>query len=120
VQAHDATGRIHKTTGSVVDGKPRIVGIDEWRGITTFKPERTVLVLNNTDKPGAIAGVTSVLADAGINVASMGVARQGIHLPALCIVTVDSRIPKAVKSHIEGLEHITAVRTATFGSFKTV
>lgn len=120
VRAVDSSGRMHQLSGSVIDGKPRIVGVDEWRNMHTFRPVHTVLVLNNIDRPGAVAGVTAVLAEAGINVAAMGVARQGVGMPALCLLTVDDRVPKAVRTRIESLDQISAVRTATFDEYRTV
>jgi len=120
VRGFDSSGRMHKLVGSVIDGSPRVVGIDEWRSVRTFKPVRTVLLLNNIDRPGAVAAVTAILADAGINVAAMGVARQSPGQPALCILTVDERVPRSVRARIEALGQVSAVRSATFDEYSTV
>lgn len=120
VRGFDSDGRMHQLAGSVIDGKPRIVGVDEWRGIRTFRPVRTVLLLNNIDRPGAVADVTAILAEARINVAAMGVARQAPGQPALCMLTVDERVPRSVRARIEALDQVSAVRSATFDKFETV
>ncbi len=120
VRGFDAAGRMHQLAGSVIDGKPRIIGVDEWRGIRTFRPVRTVLLLNNIDRPGAVADVTAILAEARINVAAMGVARQAPGQPALCMLTVDERVPRTVRARIEALDQVSAVRSATFDKFETV
>lgn len=116
VRTRSKGGQINSVAGSLIEGEGRIVAIDEWRGLRSFRPSGTVLLCNNTDRPGQLAKISSVLADANINVASMGVTRQGIDMPALTILTVDERIPRSVKSRIESLPGFTSVRTATFGA----
>lgn len=103
--------------GAVLDGKPRIVQVDSWTGFPSIAPEGHILFFNNADKPGAVSKVTSVLADYGINIASLSVVRQGNAgqgEPALSVIISDQRVPSDVKSKIEHLDGISNVRSASF------
>src|SRR5262249_59048515 len=54
--------------------RPRIVGIDEHT--LDLPPARHMLVVHNSDTPGMIGRVTSVLGDAQVNISDMGVGRS--------------------------------------------
>ena len=101
--------------GAVVDGEPRIVGIDEW-ATPSFPASGSVLLLNNLDRPGAISGVMGVLADENINIATLSVVRQAPGEPALSIIISDQRLPKGVEQKISALDGISGVRCATFAT----
>ena len=101
--------------GAVVDGEPRIVGIDEW-ATPSFPTCGSVLLFNNADSPGVVSRVTSVLADNNINIATLSVVRQAKGEPALSIIISDQRLPKDVELKVCAEAGITGVRTATFAT----
>lgn len=117
VRAFDGDGAERVVHGTVHNGRPRIVGIDHWTSFPTFEPAGTVLMFNNIDRPGTVSKVTGILANNSVNIASMGVARQHPGSPALSLLLVDQRIPKALSQRIEALPGITHVRVASFDGF---
>lgn len=67
-----------------------------------------ILVLHN-DRHGAIASVTSVLADNKINIGHMEVSRRDKGKEAMMIIETDQRIPDEIMENLEGCEHILSV-----------
>jgi D-3-phosphoglycerate dehydrogenase len=72
----------------------RIVAIDQHHVETV--PEGHILVILNEDKPGVIATLGQVLAEAGINIAMMNLSRRKIQGKAISLINVDSEIPESV------------------------
>ena len=68
----------------------RIIGVDDY-AIETI-PSGHLLVVRNQDRPGVIALLGRLLADAGINVALMNLSRRKTSGDAMCLVTVDHKI----------------------------
>lgn len=102
--------------GSVLEGKPKVVQVDAWQNFPSFAPSGSILMFNNIDRPGQVSRVTSELALANVNIATLNVARQfgGGGSPALSLLMCDQRIPGEVASRIASIDGITGVRTATF------
>ena len=82
----------------------RIVGIGQHHVETV--PEGHILVVRNEDKPGVIAGISQVLADAGINIAMMNLSRRKIQGKAISLINVDSEIPENVLETLRQKEFI--------------
>ena len=81
--------------------RPRIVRIDSF--YFEVNPEGTLLFYTNTDKPGMLARVGSILADASINIAGLSLGRSGVGGKALTVVSVDNEISDAVLAKISTL-----------------
>lgn len=77
-------------TGSVFGEDPRIVRVNEYTDFPAFRPEGNLLIFNNEDKPGAIAGILRELAQAQINIANFGLSRQANVATALGILALDT------------------------------
>ncbi|KAI9918708.1 hypothetical protein PsorP6_012153 [Peronosclerospora sorghi] len=76
--------------GSVFGGDPRVVRVDEYSDFPAFRPKGNLLIVNNEDVPGAIAGILRELSEAQINIANFGLARQvNVEFP-LGILALDS------------------------------
>lgn len=139
VVAKDENGKYRSATGTLLDdNQPRIVQIDEWSSFPTFSPkvrkrinwllflnllftcistgilQGHLILFNNIDRPGAVSNVARVLAEHNINVANMGISRQAVGSPALCILTTDEPIPRSVKLRLSELEGISNLSTARF------
>lgn len=89
---------------------PRIVAIDEH--VVDLPPATHMLVVRNADVPGMIGKVTTVVGEAGINIADMDVGRTTGGERALQVLTVDSEVPAAVVEAIcaiDGVIHAKAI-----------
>ncbi len=89
-----------------------LFGEDDYRIVSINKhhvetvPDGYILVIHNEDKPGVIATLGQVLADAGINIAMMNLSRKKIEGKAVSLISVDSEIPETVLETLRGKEHI--------------
>ncbi|POM60038.1 Phosphoglycerate dehydrogenase [Phytophthora palmivora] len=97
--------------GSVFGEDPRVVRVNEYSDFPAFRPKGNLLVFNNEDVPGAIAGILSELSEAKINIANFGLARQtNVELP-LGILALDS-VPS--DETLNALKELPSVRSVRF------
>jgi len=113
VTVSSASGQ-RSVRGALDGGQARVVGVDHWSSFPSFAPQGSVLLVQNTDKPGAIGQVARILANEGINIAQMSVARQHPGSPALCVLLLDDRVTKATRQRIATQDGIYSVATASF------
>ena len=73
--------------------------------------ELPVLVVEHQDRPGEVAAVTSILAEAGANIASMQVSRERRGARALMLIETDSAVAPAATQRIAELPGVAGVRT---------
>ena len=73
-----------------------------------------MLYLTNEDKPGTLAGVASILGEAGINIATFSLGRREPGGDALGLIGVDSPVPDAVLARLRAAASIIAVRRLRF------
>ncbi|KAJ8577260.1 hypothetical protein ON010_g1955 [Phytophthora cinnamomi] len=98
--------------GSVFGEDPRVVRVNEYSDFPAFRPKGNLLVFNNEDVPGAIAGILSELSEAKINIANFGLARQNnVELP-LGILTLDSVPSDETLNALKDLPSVRSVRFA--------
>ncbi|PCI40498.1 MAG: phosphoglycerate dehydrogenase [Elusimicrobia bacterium] len=90
------------------DGKLRIVRLDDL--FVDVSPEGQMLVLSNTDAPGIIGLVGSVLGKHAINIADMRVGRHSARGEAVMVITLDDEPSEAVQSELKNLKGINTVR----------
>ncbi len=87
-------------TGTLFSKKdPRIIKINEYR--VNASPEGHLLLCENYDKPGAVAHISTVLMEAGINIADMTVGRKELGGKAVILLNIDSRASTAVLEKIK-------------------
>jgi len=84
--------------------RPRIVGIDEH--IVDVPPSSHMLVVRNTDTPGMIGKVCTILGDAGVNISDMDVGKNVDGEAALMALSVDSPIPEAVVDRVREVDGV--------------
>jgi len=77
---------------------PRIVRIDGYH--VDVSPSGYLLSCVNSDKPGAVAHISSVLNEAGVNIANMTVGRKEAGGRAVTVLNIDSRVDREVLSKI--------------------
>ncbi|HEX7072375.1 MAG TPA: phosphoglycerate dehydrogenase [Rhodothermales bacterium] len=86
----------------------RLVRIDDfWIEV---RPEGHLLLYRNVDRPGMLASVGSILAEANINIGALALGRTGKGSMALTAVSVDERIPESVLERIAALQGVESVR----------
>ncbi|KAH7474836.1 hypothetical protein KRP22_003488 [Phytophthora ramorum] len=102
-------GSSKKITGTVF-GKSqlRLVSFDDLP--MDAIPSGSMLLFNNTDQPGVLHKVTSVLAKHKINIGCFGLAREKSGAAAVSVLNVDEAIPDAVVEELEALGMLTNLR----------
>lgn len=110
-EAHPNTAVIELSRGaerlvirgsSVGGGRVEITRIDEFP--VSLGGDYPTLVLAAHDRPGTIASISSVFAEAGINMATMRVDRSGRHQEALMTIEVDAPIPDRAMERIRAFD----------------
>lgn len=90
---------------------PRIVRIDGYR--VDAIPHGRMVITRNTDEPGVIGLIGSVMGDHDVNIAGMFNARETIGGEALTVYNVDSEVPDAAKAELEDDERVIGVSDIT-------
>ncbi|WP_049899163.1 phosphoglycerate dehydrogenase [Natrinema sp. J7-1] len=90
---------------------PRIVRIDGYR--VDAIPHGRMVVARNTDEPGVIGLIGSVMGDYDVNIAGMFNARETIGGEALTVYNVDSEVPDAAKAELEEDDRVIGVSDIT-------
>ncbi len=83
------------------DDEQRIVGINGFK--FDFKPKGKMVIFKNQDVPGVIAKITSILAEANINIADFRLGR-GANQFAMAVILVDGDIDKEIITQLNQLE----------------
>jgi D-3-phosphoglycerate dehydrogenase len=68
-----------------------------------------MLVLSNSDKPGVIGNIGSVLGDNGINIARLHLSRELVDDKALIVLSTDSAVSQDVLKKLTDLPHVISV-----------
>src|SRR4051794_32891070 len=95
------------------DQEPRIVGIDEHT--VDLPPARYMFVVRNSDEPGMIGHVTSMLGDAKVNISDMGVGRSPSGEAALMVLATDSSVPSGLIEQILTVPGVQSARAIDLG-----
>jgi D-3-phosphoglycerate dehydrogenase len=105
----ETSGITRKVEGAVFERTgPRIVHVD---GIDVEAPlEGTMLVMCNTDQPGVIGDVGTVLGRHGVNIGTFALGRDGARAMGVVIVDEDKPIPAAMLDELRTLKAIREVR----------
>ncbi len=90
--------------GAVIAGQPRIV---EVKGMALEAPfQDHTLYINNSDKPGFIGALGTLLGDAGINIATFHLGREGSGQEAIALVGVDQAPADPVLAALKALPQV--------------
>ena len=100
-------------SGTFFGGDPRIVKINGRR--VEARPEGTLLLIENIDRPGMIAAYSTILGKHRINIADMSLARNKEGGTALTILTLDSPPSAEVIAELEKIEGIKRIHCLTVG-----
>lgn len=103
----------HTVEGCCFGSDPRIVGLDGHA--YNIVPLGHLLVWWNTDQPGVIGQVGTLLGDARVNIAGMQLGRNTVGGEAIAVVEVDAAPEAELLARVAGLPGMRKVRRVTFG-----
>lgn len=104
-----AGGREMVVQGSSIGGGDVLITlIDDF--VVEANGELPLLIVEHVDQPGAIASVTSALADSGTNIAEMRVSRERRGARALMLIETDVTVTDDVVARVAAQPGITGVR----------
>ncbi len=106
LESADASRSVQGTV--LGDDDPRLVGLDGFR--FEAKPDGHLLFYQNVDRPGMLATVGGLLADADVNIASLALGRERPGEMALTVIGVDDPVPGDVVQKIRAIEGVQDVR----------
>ncbi len=98
--------------GTVIAGTPRIVEVKGMELDAAFGP--AMLYVNNLDKPGFIGALGTILAEAGVNIATFNLGRVSADADAIALVGVDQAPDDALLARIQALPHVKEARALRF------
>jgi len=102
-------GGDHAIAGTLVGlrSEPRVVMLDD--NTIDLPPAKHLLVVRNDDRPGMIAFVTGVVADAGVNIDDMHLGRSSTGQASVQVLATDIAVPPEVQTHIAAGDGIVSV-----------
>ena len=105
----ETTGNTRWVEGAVFERtSPRLVLVD---GIEVEAPlEGTMIVICNTDQPGVIGDIGTILGKHGVNIANFALGRDGDRAVGVVIVDETAPIPNAVLEELRKVKAIREVR----------
>jgi D-3-phosphoglycerate dehydrogenase len=107
-----ASTRSFSVSGTLFSKKdPRIIKINNL--MIEVIPERTMLYIDNNDKPGVIGSIGTLFGEAGINIARMHFGRETKGGMAVSVVSVDGSIGQDILDKIKKLPNIIEVKKIT-------
>src|SRR5215207_9007826 len=94
------------------DGRPRIVNIKGIRMDAEFRP--SMIYITNVDKPGFIGKFSSVLGDAGINIATFHLGREAPGGSAVSLIEIDGELSPEVLKKVQALPQVKQAKRLKF------
>jgi D-3-phosphoglycerate dehydrogenase len=99
-----AEGKTVSVGGAFFGATPRIVSINS-RPVEA-RPHGVVLVLENTDRPGMVGRIGTLLGEHGVNIATMSLSRNQAGGTALTVLNLDTAPSEKLLSQIRAGEDI--------------
>jgi D-3-phosphoglycerate dehydrogenase len=100
----DAEGKTVSVAGAFFGATPRIVNVNSRH--VEARPHGVVLVLENTDRPGIVGRIGTLLGDHGVNIATMSLSRNQAGGTALTVLNLDTIPDEALLEKIRASEDI--------------
>jgi D-3-phosphoglycerate dehydrogenase len=94
------------------DGRPRIVDIKGIRMDAEFGP--SMLYVTNQDRPGFVGRFASILAEAGINIATFHLGRESAGGDAIALVEIDGAVSPQVLDKVQQIPNVQQVKPLQF------
>ena len=109
----EADGRTATVAGTVANGEPRIVRLDEHA--MDLSPAPAMLITRHHDRPGTMGRIGSMLGEADVNISAMTLARSAPRADAFMVLALDDDVPAAVAGAIRALPAVIDVWTVRLG-----
>jgi D-3-phosphoglycerate dehydrogenase len=94
------------------DGRPRIINIKGIRMDAEFGP--SMLYVTNQDKPGFVGRFATLLAGAGINIATFHLGRESAGGNAIALVEIDGTVPPDLLAKVQEIPNVQQVKPLRF------
>jgi D-3-phosphoglycerate dehydrogenase len=109
-----ATERMTRGVSGTVfaDGRPRIVNVKGIRMDAEFGA--SMLYITNLDKPGFIGRFSSLLGEAGINIATFHLGREAPGGNAVALIEIDGEVPSDVLAKLQALPLVRQAKRLRF------
>ena len=105
-------GKWRTVAGAVIAGAPKIVEVKGMSLEAGFHP--LMLYVNNSDKPGFIGALGTMLGEAKVNIATFNLGRVAAGEDAVALVGIDQTLPEKVLAGIKALPQVRYVRVLAF------
>src|SRR5438045_6165577 len=99
-----AEGKTVSVAGAFFGATPRIVNVNS-RPVEA-RPHGVVLVLENTDRPGMVGRIGTLLGEPGVNIATMSLSRNQAGGTALTVLNLDTTPSEALLAEIRASQDI--------------
>ena len=101
-------GEKFEVSGTIFGAHPKLISIN--RHNLEASPEGVLLVMENTDRPGIVGWVGTLLGKHKVNIASMSLSRSAPGSKALSVLNLDSMPAEAVITELTKDPDITSVK----------
>ncbi|MEQ1492667.1 MAG: ACT domain-containing protein, partial [Terricaulis sp.] len=105
-------GKWRTLAGTVVAGAPKIAEVKLMQLEAHFHP--VMLFVNNSDKPGFIGALGTMLAEAGVNIATFHLGREDAGADAIALVGVDQVVSDDLLERIKALPQVRYAKVLRF------
>ncbi len=105
-------GKWRTLAGTVVAGAPKIAEVKTMQLEAAFHP--VMLFVNNSDKPGFIGALGTMLAEAGVNIATFHLGREAAGADAIALVGVDQVVSAELLARIKALPQVRYAKVLRF------
>ena len=109
----EADGRTAIVGGTVANGEPRIVRLDEHA--MDLAPADSMLITRHHDQPGTMGRIGILLGEADVNISAMTLARSAPRADAFMVLALDDDVPPAVEDEIRANPAVIDVWTVRLG-----
>jgi len=99
-----AEGKTVSVGGAFFGATPRIISINS-RPVEA-RPHGVLLILENTDRPGMVGRIGTLLGDHGVNIATMSLSRNQAGGTALTVLNLDTALSEELLSEVRASEDI--------------
>src|SRR5207249_8872010 len=108
----DAEGKTVSVGGAFFGATPRIVSVNS-RPVEA-RPHGAILVLENTDRPGIVGRIGTLLGEHDVNIATMSLSRNQAGGTALTVLNLDTAPNEELLREIRASEDIHAAQVIEF------
>jgi D-3-phosphoglycerate dehydrogenase len=109
----DVDGRPVRVAGTVANGEPRIVRLDEHS--MDLAPAPSMLITRHQDRPGTMGRIGLLLGEADVNISAMTLARSAPRADAFMALALDDEVPDSVADAIRSDPAVLDVWTIRLG-----